>query len=69
MNTFVCEDCFAEELLDHPVLGSVWNEEWYVAMSALAKELGWQMVPTPHPRESYFFKDFKVVGPKCAGKK
>ena len=69
MNTFVCEDCFAEELMEHPGLGDTWTEEWYIAMAQLAKELGWRMVPTPQERESYFFKDFKVVGPKCAANK
>lgn len=66
MNTFVCENCFAEELMKHPVLGDNWSEEWYLAMAKLAKEVGWRMVPTPEPRESYFFPNFKVVGPKCA---
>ncbi len=67
MNTFVCENCFAEELMRHPTLGDTWTEEWYVAMAHLAKVLGWQMVPTPEVRESYFFEEFKVVGPKCSG--
>lgn len=68
MNTFVCEDCFTEELMEHPLLGDTWTEEWYPAMAKLAKESGWRMAPTPEPRESHFFRDFKVVGPKCAAK-
>jgi hypothetical protein len=66
MNTFVCEGCFAEELREHPVLGDTWTPEWYPAMAQLAKEQGWRMVPVKEERETYFFSDFQVLGPKCA---
>lgn len=58
MSTFVCERCFQEELMglhvSHPEL------------ARMAKDQGWLLVPPEGKRESGFFEEFQVVGPKCA---
>ena len=69
MNTFVCEGCYGEELCVHPTLGQHWTPEWYVAMAMLAKEQGWEIVPPPAERKTWFFKEFQLLGPKCAAKR
>ncbi|HEX5103949.1 MAG TPA: hypothetical protein VFV87_09080 [Pirellulaceae bacterium] len=67
MKTFICERCMEEELREHPQLGSGdWTEEWFTAMAALAQEQGWVMADPTKQRESWFYEEFEVVGPKCA---
>ncbi|WP_425616754.1 hypothetical protein NA78x_000409 [Anatilimnocola sp. NA78] len=69
MNTFVCEGCYGEELCEHPKLGQEWTPEWYLAMAKLAKEQGWEIVSPPAERTTWFFKEFQLLGPKCAAKR
>jgi hypothetical protein len=61
MNTFVCEQCFEEELMG--------NEETYQELAQLAKAQGWLLIPPEGKRDSWFFEAFQVVGPKCAAKR
>jgi len=68
MNTFVCERCYNEELREHPELVYNFTPAWYLAMAKLAKEQGWVMLPVQSKRESWFFEEFQVLGPKCAAK-
>lgn len=58
MRTFVCEKCFNEELME--------NGETYQELAQLAKDQGWVLVPPEGKRDSWFFEEFQVVGPKCA---
>jgi hypothetical protein len=58
MRTFVCEKCFKEELME--------NGESYRELAQLAKDQGWLLVPPDEKRDSWFFEEFQVVGPKCA---
>src|SRR5262249_18008982 len=69
MNTFVCEGCYNEELRVHPELGDDWTADGYPAMAQLEKEKGWLMLPVEGERESWFFREFQVLGPKCAAKR
>lgn len=66
MNTFVCEQCYSEELCTHPTLGDAWSPEWYLAMTELAHAEGWVANPPPTERATWFFKEFQLVGPNCA---
>lgn len=65
MDTLVCEVCYAEELREHPVLGTEWNFDWYLAMAKLGKERDWITRSPPADRESWFFREFQVVRPDC----
>jgi hypothetical protein len=61
MGTFVCERCYAEELMEPSGAGPV-------ELARLAKQQGWLLLPPAEKRESWFFEAFQVVGPKCAAK-
>jgi hypothetical protein len=61
MRTFVCEKCFKEELME--------NGETSKELAQLAKDQGWVLVPPEGKRESWFFEEFQVVGPKCAAER
>lgn len=65
MNTLVCEVCYAEELNEHPALGTQWGFEWSLAIAKLADERGWVTRDPPPDRERRFFEHFQVVGPDC----
>lgn len=60
MGTFVCEECFEEELMGG-------GHNWDLAQSA--KEQGWLLVPREGEQDGGFFKAFQVIGPQCAAKR
>jgi hypothetical protein len=61
MRTFVCEQCFQEELME--------NGETPQELAQLAKDQGWLLAVPEKNRKSWFFEEFQVVGPKCAVKR
>lgn len=61
MRTFVCEVCFAEELMQP-------DDADAKELARLARAAGWLLVPPPAGRGSWFFEAFQVVGPGCGAK-
>jgi hypothetical protein len=61
MKTFVCEQCFEEELMG--------DEETYQQLTQRARDQGWLLIRPERKRDNWFFEEFQVVGPKCAAKR
>ncbi len=61
MRTFVCEVCYAEELMQP-------DDADAKELARLARAAGWLLAPPPPGRDSWFFEAFQVVGPGCGAK-
>jgi hypothetical protein len=53
--------CFVEVLMEFG--------ESYQELARRAKDQGWLLVPAEGKRDSWFFEEFQVVGPKCAAQR